>query len=255
MLKQVQHDGRVFAFTLAEVLITLVIIGVIAALTIPNLMQNYKKHQVEVQLKEAYTILSNALTMARADGAADSYADMINAAENASENKYDFFAEKYLIPYLKVSKTCKVGVSVENCGLFKQNSLLLRNGERLNWQVYNTQEKSRIGLQNGMFIGVGVSRGGLAAHGITFLVDINGKKGPERMGYDLFLFNIDASPCTNTNFNNYYCNRPDLIIGGGYGTSLYNYYTPTCNSEGYDCAVVIQRNSWKIPDDYPVKKF
>ena len=58
---------RVKAFTLAEVLITLTIIGVIAALTIPNLMQSYKKHQIETNLKASYTILQNAITMAQSE--------------------------------------------------------------------------------------------------------------------------------------------------------------------------------------------
>ena len=49
------------AFTLAEVLITLTIIGVIAAITIPNLMQKYTKHQYVVGLKKAYSELSNAI--------------------------------------------------------------------------------------------------------------------------------------------------------------------------------------------------
>ena len=54
------------AFTLAEVLITITIIGVIAALTIPNLIQSYKRHQVEVSVKEMYSILANAIKMAEA---------------------------------------------------------------------------------------------------------------------------------------------------------------------------------------------
>ena len=39
------------AFTLAEVLITLGIIGVVAALTIPILISNYRKRQLETQIK------------------------------------------------------------------------------------------------------------------------------------------------------------------------------------------------------------
>ena len=47
------------AFTLAEVLITLGIIGIVAAMTIPNLMNNYtqKKHQhLEKSLCRIYTV-------------------------------------------------------------------------------------------------------------------------------------------------------------------------------------------------------
>ena len=46
------------AFTLAEVLITLTIIGVIAALTIPNLVQSWRKHERISEIKTAYSIIS-----------------------------------------------------------------------------------------------------------------------------------------------------------------------------------------------------
>ena len=49
------------AFTLAEILITLGIIGVVAAMTIPSIIIDYqKKHTVEA-LKKAYSTLDQAL--------------------------------------------------------------------------------------------------------------------------------------------------------------------------------------------------
>ena len=51
------------AFTLAEVLITLTIIGVIAALTIPNLMQKWQDHADVQKVKQAYSILNNAFKL------------------------------------------------------------------------------------------------------------------------------------------------------------------------------------------------
>ena len=44
-------------FTLAEVLITLGIIGVVAALTLPSLIQNYKEKATVTAVKESYSIL------------------------------------------------------------------------------------------------------------------------------------------------------------------------------------------------------
>ena len=86
MLKQVQHDMFNFvkrtyslinlftysprksaAFTLAEVLITLGIIGVVAAMTMPVLIGNYRKNVVENQLKTVYSLISNAVRMAEID--------------------------------------------------------------------------------------------------------------------------------------------------------------------------------------------
>ena len=59
--------GKKNAFTLAEVLITLGIIGVVAALTIPTLMSSIQNRQLEVGLKNAYSTLTQALKMYEQD--------------------------------------------------------------------------------------------------------------------------------------------------------------------------------------------
>lgn len=48
------------AFTLAEILITLGIVGVVAALTIPTLINNYQKRAAIVAAKKAYSTLEQA---------------------------------------------------------------------------------------------------------------------------------------------------------------------------------------------------
>ena len=52
------------AFTLAEVLITLAIIGVVAALTIPTLVQKYKERETVTRVKEFYSVFSQAYQLA-----------------------------------------------------------------------------------------------------------------------------------------------------------------------------------------------
>ena len=51
-------------FTLAEVLITLGIIGVVAAMTMPSIVGRYKEKQHTIQLQKFYSILSQAFKMA-----------------------------------------------------------------------------------------------------------------------------------------------------------------------------------------------
>ena len=55
------------AFTLAEVLITLGIIGVVAAITIPGLVADYQKKVLVAQFKKSYSNLSNALNLVQAE--------------------------------------------------------------------------------------------------------------------------------------------------------------------------------------------
>lgn len=54
-------------FTLSETLITLGIIGVIAALTIPALITKHTKMQTTVKLKQTYSVMAQALRMAEND--------------------------------------------------------------------------------------------------------------------------------------------------------------------------------------------
>ena len=58
------HSPRRIAFTLAEVLITLGIIGIVAAMTLPTLIQDYQKKQAVSQLKKTYSIMNQAIKLA-----------------------------------------------------------------------------------------------------------------------------------------------------------------------------------------------
>lgn len=53
------------AFTLAEVLITLVIIGIVAALTIPTLISNYQERQTVTKLIKSFSVINNAYALAK----------------------------------------------------------------------------------------------------------------------------------------------------------------------------------------------
>lgn len=57
------------AFTLAEVLITLGIIGVVAALTLPNIVGYYKRKESSVRIKKFYSIMEQAIRLSEIDNA------------------------------------------------------------------------------------------------------------------------------------------------------------------------------------------
>ena len=76
------NNSRKIAFTLAEVLITLGIIGVVAALTIPTLMANHRRQVAETRLEKFYTTINQAVKMAEVD-----YGDMTQWEPR--ENKYE----------------------------------------------------------------------------------------------------------------------------------------------------------------------
>ena len=84
---------RKFGFTLAEVLITLGIIGVVAAMTLPALISNYKKAQTVSQLKASYSILSQAIKLSEVTNGEVKYWNYNLSSEQ--------FFKKYLKEYLK----------------------------------------------------------------------------------------------------------------------------------------------------------
>ena len=96
------------AFTLAEVLITLGIIGVVAALTIPTLIAKHQKKVFATRVKQTYSIVSNAFLSSVAD---NGYPDTWNFGEkvvndgNTTLNDPDHvekMMDTYFVPYLKI---------------------------------------------------------------------------------------------------------------------------------------------------------
>lgn len=105
LLKQVKpHKISInFGFTLAEVLITLGIIGVVAAMTIPTLIANSQKNAYAVALKKAYTIINQALVQIAYDNGC--------VGDLACTGLFDFSTTNQslgseLVKYIKTSKDC-----------------------------------------------------------------------------------------------------------------------------------------------------
>lgn len=61
-----RNNAKKTAFTLAEVLITLGIIGIVAAMTLPALIQHYEKMVLKNQFKKSYSVFFNAVKLAQA---------------------------------------------------------------------------------------------------------------------------------------------------------------------------------------------
>jgi prepilin-type N-terminal cleavage/methylation domain-containing protein len=233
------NPARSNAFTLAEVLITLGIIGVVAALTLPTLTKNYQKRQTEIQVKKTYSLLNNALEMAKKD-----YDTDINNWEILHEGsiyeRSEHFAKNYLIPYLSVIEECGNWNSGKSrCGYNSKlssnqsYSFILKNGNVINLMAgYNPNFQSE-----------DVTR-------VEIFFDINGKKGPNVYGKDIFEVELGGSSMTE-NINKF------LPYGYETNTDCNNYITTSGNQacrageyKGY-CLAAIMCNGWKIPDNYP----
>ncbi len=169
-----------FGFTLAEVLITLGIIGVVAALTIPTLMQKTNRKETVAKVKKVVSTMSNALEMSMAEyGLVSKW----NLKKDASSEDANYIAER-LKPYLNVVKDC--GVDKTGCiynGTYKD----LQDRNQGNYQANTGYYK--LLLNDNIAVMFKSDPGGAR---IYCIADINGEKGPNKLGYDTFYFYIDS---------------------------------------------------------------
>lgn len=178
-----------FGFTLAEVLITLGIIGVIAALTIPSLLQNMQERSTMAALKKAYSTLSAAHKQAvKENGTPDNWDVGATGTPNGSENILNMLA-----PYLNIAKKCD-----RNAGCFPNlNYKTLSGDDDDNFDSNNGYAKAK--LADGSLISIITYDDCTWQMGSSLLsqevcgeveVDINGFKGPNQYGTDTFIFTI-----------------------------------------------------------------
>jgi prepilin-type N-terminal cleavage/methylation domain-containing protein len=225
-------------FTLAEVLITLSIIGVVAALTIPTVVQNYQKTQTVTQLKKVYSALSNTTNLAIAEhGPIEGW----EIAENTTGEDAVNFVNAYMTPYLKVSKNCE-NKTTDDCD-FKRSYL---NSDQL---TSISSSAARFYLNDGTLIAVRLVNDASASSKQAYIViDINGQKRPNKTGKDVFNFYyiIDSqigSVIGKFIPDGFTVSRSSLVSDSEYNCNK--------NQNGNRCAALIMKDSWQIKDDYP----
>lgn len=96
------------AFTLAEVLITIGIIGVVAALTMPSLISHFKERAIVTQAKKSYSVFLNVLNRMKADEDIVDYSGIFSTTETSLQ-KIENIAK-----YYNGAKVCTTGA--QGCG-------------------------------------------------------------------------------------------------------------------------------------------
>lgn len=187
-------NNKRFAFTLAEVLVTLGIIGVVSAMTVPTLMNNYQRQSYVVQLHKVYNEFSQVFERYMSDQKVDTLreADIYNSPTNLNT---------FVRDYIKVVKDC--GTSMADC--FAPSYTFINNAKVIN--VTGTCNKV-FTMASGAVICMDVENGdgaeddevnqegsmtSLLGSVATIEVDINGPKGPNIYGRDYFVMYVTAS--------------------------------------------------------------
>ena len=197
------------AFTLAEILITLGIIGVVAATTIPGLITTYKAHQLRSQFLKSYSVVQQVFKQMEAD-------DVAVDPRDYQDDKYGRF-HKTFIKYLTNATSCgDLTTRVNNPACYdyskntKDNPYKTLDGKtNINPSFF---DDGQILLADGTLL-LFENPSNAIYSPIYISVDINGyKKLPNRWGYDLFTFRfLDGELKTvgdkNTSFTvNSHCN-------------------------------------------------
>ena len=174
------HFSLKSAFTLAEVLITLGIIGVVAAMTIPTLIGNYKFSVLNNQLKTVYSDLNQAATLFKVHNeiSVSEY-----AASTSATSALDLFSKEYTTVLNR--NNMNAGTKDENgyrLEPYETHSITGKGSGALfcddSYYMYDPQ---------GRIISFDNKPSGYE-NGPKVCIDVNGLKKPNSLGQDIFIF-------------------------------------------------------------------
>lgn len=173
---------RKLAFTLAEVLITLDIIGIVAAITIPQLVNNYKAKRLRTQFLKSYSTIQQAFKEMEADDV---------STDPTTYNTLEYY--KTFMNYLQAPMDCGNG---DNKYL---PCVYTRDSSSKDYKPYKTYDgktnasmilfdDGQIALQDGTLL---LFENYAPRMRVFVSVDLNGYNNkPNRWGYDLFTFQL-----------------------------------------------------------------
>lgn len=217
---------KIKAFTLAEVLITLVIIGVIAAITIPSIHAACNEISFHSALKKNFSVLSNAFNLAKKYD----YNDYEYWTHSDSNTDAIYENYLYLKKYLTVIRECK-----DEEGCWSQDITKAPTGA----QAMSATEKGIGGniitftLNDGTNVCLdywsqsdtidlfGVDKY-LIGNPLSVWVDVNGDRKPNKLGKDVYAFILTSR---------------GLVPAGNNNNSA------NCETTGYDCTAKYLRYS------------
>ena len=226
------------AFTLAEVLITLGIIGIVAAMTLPTVISKTQDKQFKTMFKKQYSAMTQALLMTFESGddipslTQENWSDMIfYVCKIASQLKY-------VDAGLNCKEIEKLGNSsdVDNVPIYTNNVTWHKTNEWYNKQGVPQDLdpgywNKTFELADGAWINFNCFR--------NIFVDVNGKERPNTIGRDIFYFKIPVGALRTDFFSR---NPGDINnvngCSGNFGVSITpeNYRSDCENGSGWGCS-------------------
>lgn len=223
------------AFTLAEVLITLGVIGIVAAISIPQVVVKYQKAQTLSQLKKVYSVLNNAYNKAILENG-DITSWGLTGAENSSGLVSAY--QTILAPNLNIARYC---------GTNNTNNLCWQGG-RVSYQsnvYFMLNDGTSVVLEDNTY----------SVFRFNIYVDLNGLKHPNRWGKDRFIFQIGDGAISYSYKIYPYGKNPYSMPGRtacwDTNATLPGWMTDASPGDGKTCGLtIIYYDNWQIADDY-----
>lgn len=245
--------GRgVKAFTLAEVLITLGVIGVVSAMTLPTLIQNHQKQVTVTQLKKAYSEFAQALQKAEVEhGLMETWDFNASNFDNNYSEQIKYFGENYIFPYIKTVKIC-IPTSNE---CWADDIKTIGDVKKTDYFTNSHTDFVSFVTASGYTVYYWLHGTGT---GMWYVVDVNGLKGPNKIGKDIFAFQANWGKTSSR--NGVYpaglnlkqnVTRENLINGDLPDSVAGAYRCRKPDGIGAYCTGVIVLDGWKIEKDYP----
>lgn len=235
MREKAARNIKRYAFTLAEVLITLGIIGVVAAMTMPALIANYKEKEVITKAKKDYSLLMQAFSLAQADsGTLNDYSTLFLAgstSDDVAKELSKYITGGYLCLSKSNEKLCKdlkyriLYSSYKNkYGSVNPPAIILPDNGVLfvslsSYKCVPTATSGVLVDSNGDII---YNSDGSASMWYdtrnncgSIVIDVNGAKNPNKFGYDAFGIEVFPDRVGKSQWNVYGADSLYSILSGG----------------------------------------
>ncbi len=192
--------NKLQAFTMAEVLITLGIIGVVAAMTLPTLVNKAEKYILKQQFKKTYNVLQNVLMKVYEEYGTnyDCYYEVKtdgSTGQVAAQQCTLFF--NHFEKVLKVNSVCVDKAYQRGCiPKYKGYDTVSKeqnpdvSDDYLKRQCPGYFENAILNKTRAFVLSDGTIIVRYHGNMPLFMVDINGNKSPNKWGYDVFSFNL-----------------------------------------------------------------
>ena len=239
------------AFTLAEVLITLGIIGVVAAMTMPSLVGKYRQKTVEARLEKFYSAANQAIKLSEVKNGPKEYWDLCQGGGGtmSCEDWYN----KYLKDYLKTIKVEHLRLADRNTTLsyFADGSLMiLKDGYDIIFYPEAKNFDKNYSVQTDDKGNAVRPDRGVKSFAFAFAPNSTSKNMTYYKGKGIEPYR--TLHCTTKTDEN---GKVVTECNGISHNELLNDSTYGCKNSNYKvyCSALIQENGWKIPEDYPFK--